>query len=313
MWPTDPGGVELDDLTIGGVSVTSARFSSTVHGLPTPVSGIRQNGPRGAEIWLAPLGGLAVTDVDGSGAVGAGGAAGSAVRAVREIITAAVVHRDAARADSLIGEYLTAYGRGLIDAASTFIACHLTDATTPELAEDRFLYLLTRIGNLVDLAAEVTGVDPGEIVLEVAQGQAQLEDLDVDESVRQAYRAAQTCLVAHRFVRLGRPAWGIQQSLNQADMLVVNSSLAGMLCVIAGAVPEETRATAFVVLLGEDRHILSCQAKARWLATSPWSASLSSTSPRRPHRSPATRLELCETCSHTDQSRIGSYTRLWQH
>ena len=247
MWPTDPGGVELDDLTTGGVSVTSARFSSTVHGLPTPVSGIRQNGPRGAEIWLAPLGGLAVTDVDGSGAVGAGGAAGSAVRAVREIITAAVVHRDAARADSLIGEYLTAYGRGLIDAASTFIACHLTDATTPELAEDRFLYLLTRIGNLVDLAAEVTGVDPGEIVLEVAQ----------------AYRAAQTCLVAHRFVRLGRPAWGIQQSLNQADMLVVNSALAGMLCVIAGAFPEETRATAFVVLLEEARHILSCQAKAR--------------------------------------------------
>ena len=46
-------------------------------------------------------------------------------------------------------------------------------------------------------------------------------------------------------------------------MLVVNSALAGMLCVIAGAFPEETRATAFVVLLEEARHILSCQAKAR--------------------------------------------------
>lgn len=103
----------------------------------------------------------------------------------------------------------------------------------------------------------------GEIVLEVAQGQAQLEGLDVDEPGRQAYRAAQTCLIAHRFVRLRRPAWGIQQSLDQADMLVLNSALAEMLCVIAGAFPEETRATAFAVLLGEARHILSCQAKAR--------------------------------------------------
>lgn len=101
-------------------------------------------------------------------------------------------------------------------------------------------------------------------MLEVAQGQAQLEDLDVDESVRQAYRAAQDVPCCAPVCSARRPAWGIQQSLNQADMLsVVNSALAGMLCVIAGAFPEETRATAFVVLLEEARHILSCQAKAR--------------------------------------------------
>lgn len=102
-----------------------------------------------------------MTDVDGSGAVGAwrccwlcrSRCPGNHHRCGRS--------PDAA-ADSLIG-VLTAYGRGLIDAAPTFIACHLTDATTPELAEDRFLYLLTRIGNLVDLAAEVTGVDPGAV------------------------------------------------------------------------------------------------------------------------------------------------------
>lgn len=102
-----------------------------------------------------------MTDVDSSEPVGAASTAVAAARTVREIITASVVHRDTARADGLISEHLTTYGRCLLDAASTFIACHLTDATTPKLAEDRFFYLLTRIGNLVDLAAEVTGVDPG--------------------------------------------------------------------------------------------------------------------------------------------------------
>lgn len=45
-------------------------------------------------------------------------------------------------------------------------------------------------------------------------------------------------------------------------MHVVNFALAEMLRMIANAFPEEARFRAFLVLLGEARHILSCQAKA---------------------------------------------------
>ena len=203
-------------------------------------------------------------DVTGSAPEPARGAV-AAIRcgqAVREIITAWVVHRDTEHAASLVSEYLETHGRGLLDAASTFIAHHLTDAATPELAEDRFYYLLTRIGNVIDLAAEVTDTDPGGVVLEAIGLLAQLESSAADESWKQAYRATQTCLVAHRLVRLGRSPWGIQRSLDQTDMLVINSALAEVLVLIAGSFPEEARAVVFVELLSEARHILSCQAKA---------------------------------------------------
>lgn len=140
-------------------------------------------------------------------------------QAVCEIITAAVVYRDVAQAKVLIEEHLQTHGRGLIDSTSMFIVAHTTDNSQPQLAQDRFSYLLTRIGQLVDLAAEVNEVDPGEIVLELVR---RLEELAVaagDDLVRQAYRAALTCLVAHRFVRIGRHPWGIQSSLDAVDML----------------------------------------------------------------------------------------------
>jgi len=189
--------------------------------------------------------------------------AASAVRAVREIVTASVVHRDTPRADDLVSEYLATYGCALVDAASTFIAHHLTDAATPELAEDRFLYLLTRIGNLIDLAAEVTDADPGVVVRDVVDGIGEMERSIGDPRERDVYRAAQTCLIAHRFVRLGRPAWGIQKSLDQNDMLVLNSVLAKILVLLARAFPEDARARVFMVLLGEASHVLSCQASAQ--------------------------------------------------
>lgn len=96
----------------------------------------------------------------------------------------------------------------LVDAASGFIAYHLTDNATPELAEDRFHYLLTRIGDLVDLAAEISDVDPSVVVRDVTEGLRELEDPIADDFAGRAYRAAQTCLVAHTFVRKGRPPWG---------------------------------------------------------------------------------------------------------
>lgn len=143
-------------------------------------------------------------------------------------------------------------------AASTFIAHHVTDSATPELADDRFSFLLTRIGNLIDIAAAHNDVDPGAVVLEVGE---ELDGVATGPDER-AYRAAHTCMVAHHFVRRGGSPWGIQASLDRADMLVLNSALARILVFVACSFEEPAMRDAFSALLGEAEHILSCQAHA---------------------------------------------------
>lgn len=205
------------------------------------------------------------TDEDISGDVESGDAAVlAAARCVREIVTAWVVHKDAEHASRLIGEYLEVHEGALVAAASSFVAYHATRCTTREHAEDRFYYLLTLLGDLIDLAAGMNDVDAGVLVLEVVEG---LDAWAEDEAQRRSYRAAQTCLIAHSFVRRGRPAWGIQQSLDEEDMLLLNAALAEILSLVAASFRADARADVFMVLLREMRHLLALQAKAQGLTT----------------------------------------------
>lgn len=181
-------------------------------------------------------------------------------QAVREIITAKVVHRDIEHARELIREHLDTHGDRLLYVASTFIAHHTTHGATTELAEDRFYYLLSRVGDLIDLAAEIDDMDPAALVLIVVSGLEELEQTDpADQAV---WQALQTCLIAHSYVRRGRRPWGIQRTLDLEDMLVLNMALAQTLGFVARGFESEARERAFEVLLDEAHHILASQAHA---------------------------------------------------
>ncbi|MCV7230414.1 hypothetical protein [Mycolicibacterium komossense] len=184
-----------------------------------------------------------------------------AVQAMREIIAAEVVHKDSLQAHALTAEYAEVHGRYLVYAGATFIDCHATDEATPDLAEDRFHYLLTRIGNMVNLLADRAGADEATVLLDV------LSFLDraskhVGEPGATALRAAQTCLVSHSLVRRGRTPWGIQRSLNRTDMLVANRALGNVLVIVACTSDPECWVDVVAVLLQEAGHILRGQARA---------------------------------------------------
>ncbi|GAA3058843.1 MULTISPECIES: hypothetical protein [Actinomycetes] len=184
----------------------------------------------------------------------------AAARAVREVITAVAVHRDAQRAGVLVAEHLDTFGVALVRSASAFIAHHTTNRATPELATDRFHYLLTRIGGLIELAADMDDLEPEEMTVVIVE---HFEASVSDESERQAFQAAQTCLVAQMLIRRGRPPWGIQRSLDLEDMLVLNTALAEILVLVSCSLTEEALGDVFVVLLKEAQYILARQAQAR--------------------------------------------------
>lgn len=184
-----------------------------------------------------------------------------AVQAMREIIAAEVVHKDPVRALQLAAEYVGVHGRYLIFAGATFIECHTTDEATPDLAEDRFHYLLTRIGNLVQLLAETADGDESTVLLSVLSLLDQVCE-DVEEPSVTALRAAQTCLVSHSLVRRGRTPWGIQKHLDRTDMLLANQALGGILVIVACTSDPECWVDVVAVLLQEARHILGRQARA---------------------------------------------------
>ena len=184
----------------------------------------------------------------------------SAAQAMREIITAEVVHKDSAQARALVAEYVEVHGRYLVYAAATFVDYHTTDDATPDLAADRFHYLLTRIGNLVKVLADHAGRDEVLVLLDILS--MLNEAFGDDDPDLMALRAAQTCLVAHALVRRGRAPWGIQQSLDRNDMLAANHELGFVLTMVACAGVPDSWIDVVGVLLQEARHILSSQAMA---------------------------------------------------
>lgn len=187
------------------------------------------------------------------------------LRAAREIVTARLVHKSVPMAESLIKEHLLAHGDALIWAVAMFIEETITSETPRALAEDRFFYSITRVGNLLTLMAEVEGRNRGDLVLELVR----MDFGDVEElgrRERDAYLAAQTCLVSHLLVRWGRRSWGIQSKLEEADMLDVSAVLARMIVVVALAFDAQHSSSVLENLLDEMEHLLRVHARAHGVA-----------------------------------------------
>lgn len=192
-----------------------------------------------------------------------------AAQAMRQIITSEVVHQSRIQTRRLIEDHSEAHYTYLAYSAATFVWHHATDCVGPELAEDRFYYLLTRIGELNELVAREQCADPVERLLvlldlldrALADTRAESDPGRTDE----ALAAAQTCLVAHHFVRSGRPPWGIQDNLDRDDMLVLNDALGKVLVIMTIAAVDPDRRLCHAVvesLLGDACRILAAQARA---------------------------------------------------
>lgn len=69
-------------------------------------------------------------------------------RSVQEIITSQVVIKDRAQRDSLIEKRHREYGVPLTQCVANFIHAHACESVEIDVAEDRFHYLLQRIGDL---------------------------------------------------------------------------------------------------------------------------------------------------------------------
>ena len=135
---------------------------------------------------------------------------GRAVRlAVQEVITTQVVIRDRAERDRLLDECIAIYGEGVVDCVTSFIYGNAVEDVDPSIADNRFYYLLTRIGDLVELIAEVTESDQVTILRiitgrdwEYSADPAECESDDARHAA-DAMRAAQVCLISHHFARRG--------------------------------------------------------------------------------------------------------------
>jgi len=109
--------------------------------------------------------------------------------------------------------------------------------------------------------AERAGVEEAQVLLYLL---AVLDEActSAEEAAATALRAAQTCLVAHSFVRRGHAPWGIQKSLDRTDMLAVNQALGKVLIVAACASAPGGWTDVVEVLLQEVHHLLRAQARA---------------------------------------------------
>lgn len=181
-----------------------------------------------------------------------------AAAAVREVVTALVVHETPDVADELIDEYLHEHGERLVVTLAMFIQFHTTHGAVPEVAENRFSYLLNRLGDLIEMAADVSGVSPEEVTLGVI---AVLDEVRTElPDGERAFDAVRTCLVSHQLVRSGKVPWGIQKTLDVRDMLVLNEALAAMLVALTHLFDPPQRPQVVRVLAAEARTILAAQA-----------------------------------------------------
>ncbi|MBM0127577.1 hypothetical protein [Pimelobacter simplex] len=184
--------------------------------------------------------------------------------ALQEIITCQVVMKDGATRDRLIGEGVEHHGVHLVRSAVGFINANAALEVEREFAENRFYYMLTRVGDLCELLAHVDDSPVVDVILALAGADYEVtdEDEETGQKLTTAIRAAQTCLLAHHFVRRGSAPWGIQQSLDLDDMIPVVQMLGHLLLEVADWFDEEHWADLVKVLLSDVEMILRSQARA---------------------------------------------------
>lgn len=193
----------------------------------------------------------------------------AAVEAVREIVTARAIFRSGAESDRLLRQHVLSDGEYLVAMSAVFIRDHMHDGIHADVAEDRFFYVLCRLGDLIQLWASLNDTPMSEVVLNLAQEDFR-EILHLGDGMAPAFEAAQSCLISHYFARRGRPPFGIQRNLDRDDMLFVAVALAEILVVVALGFPEQWHEPVVEVLLTEAEHILRCQARAMGVTAEQW-------------------------------------------
>lgn len=199
----------------------------------------------------------------------------AARHAVQEIITSQVVLKDRRGRDRLIVEHVEALGPNIVRSVVGFIYSHAADEVAAEVVTDRFYFLLSRIGRLTGLLADVSGVDEFEVVHTLASIDYKYSEdpeeeclPEVAEQFERAMRAAQTCLVAHYFVRRGSVPWGIQDSLDLEDMCAVVEMLGTVLLDLVMAFDDEHHQLVVKLLLDDVETILRSMARSERIPVS---------------------------------------------
>ncbi|GEB17077.1 hypothetical protein GUY44_24230 [Pimelobacter simplex] len=185
--------------------------------------------------------------------------------ALQQIITCQVVLKDMATRDQLIAEAVQRHGNLLTASAAGFITANTTLDVDEAIAEDRFFYILTRLGGVCELLADVKELSVSDVVHALASLEFEVSDAEgeVDATVVQAMQAAQTCLIANTFIRRGSPPWGIQRTLQLGDMAAVVQMLGLLLNELVAWFDDEHCSDLVKVLLGEVELILHAQAHAQ--------------------------------------------------
>lgn len=185
----------------------------------------------------------------------------AAARAVREIVTCLLVHKDPVKAQSLVGEYLEIHGDHLVAAAAAFTVFHCTDPEAPaDLADDRFVYLVHKVVDLIELQARSLDLDLPSL-LQAWTDHEPYAKLDLPSIEWKALMAAHACIISHSYGRQGRPTWGLQGGFDTPEKWLVTHQLAKLLGPIACSVEGEHREQVFGSLLASLEHILRRQAK----------------------------------------------------
>lgn len=185
---------------------------------------------------------------------------------VQQIITSSVVHKDSGQTQLLIQEGLDAYGYELAHCVASFISHFVAESVVKAVATDRFNYLLTRCGDVLELLAAVLGLPEREVFEDFAGRDyvfGTTDDEDPREIIETAMRGTQTCLIAHYFVRRGAPPWGIQSALRLEDMCHVVIMLGFLLHEAVDTFPRTALPAVIDALLTDVLRIISVQAHAR--------------------------------------------------
>lgn len=191
-------------------------------------------------------------------------------RVVQEIITTQVVLKDRDARDRLIDEAIEEFGEEVVQCTTAFVYAHAADDVDQEVANDRFYFLLSRLGAITEVLAEVRGIEVADAVMALASIQYEWDEDDPEGEESEeaakavvAARAAQTCLIANHFIRRGAPPWGIQDRLDLGDMCAVVDFFGFMLFDVIDHFEKTDHARLVRLLLEDVETILRAMARAK--------------------------------------------------
>lgn len=190
-------------------------------------------------------------------------------RAVQEVITTQVVLRDRSERDRLLDECIELHGEDIVTCITAFVYRHAAAEVVRDVAIDRFYYLLTRLSDLIELVADVEGLDQHMVLCELVGEEWQFSDDPAESGSNEALkaveamRAVQVCLVANHFVRRGSAPWGIQRSLDLDEMCLAVAMMGRMLFRVMEMFEEQNHRQAARALLADVEKILSALAHFR--------------------------------------------------